>query len=69
MGYLYCRNSSTEKESKERQADIWAFKEMGMMDAQGKIKHENMVCYKCICELKSIGTTQDVCPKGLKLRR
>jgi hypothetical protein len=67
LGYLYCRNSSTEKENKEKQADIWAFKEMGIMDAQGIINPENIVCYKCICEMKNIGAIQNVCPKGLRL--
>ncbi len=39
---------SVDTESEERAAIEWAFREMGTIDQEGKIKKENSFCYVCI---------------------
>jgi len=44
LGYKYhAKNCS--KEGKEAEADSWAFKELGIMDSQGKINEGYRICY------------------------
>lgn len=53
LGYRYYSASPSEKQQyQEHEANAWAFKEMGIVDDQGKVKDEHRACYECLTTLK-----------------
>ncbi|MDD5451510.1 MAG: hypothetical protein PHT49_06395 [Desulfovibrionales bacterium] len=58
LGYRFYKGNHSNH---EEQADNWAFNQMGIMDNQGRVKEEEILCLKCIKERSR------KCLKGLVL--
>ena len=67
LGYKYFK-TDFPLDARDAEANAWAFKEMGMIDSQGKINEKDRVCYDCISRFIGSGeilvTLNNKCPKG-----
>lgn len=58
LGYRYYTGGHS---AQEREADEWAFLEMGITDKRGQVREQCRVCHACICQRSK------KCLKGLVL--
>jgi hypothetical protein len=54
MGYRHL-DATLSMQAREDEANTWAFKEMGIMDSQGKIKEKYRTCHECITRFHTSG--------------
>lgn len=70
LGYRYF-DTRLSMQARENEADVWAFKEMGIMDCQERISEKYRPCHECITRFfaseEFVITTQGKCLRGVRL--